>query len=286
MSVGSFKLIGLMLLAVSGCGDNVSTSESAPDARRLDFRPDVAVIGDYGRYGPPLTAVASLVNSWSVTDILTVGDNNYPSGGRDTLDANIGQQFRRYIDGGHFFPALGNHDWDTERAAPYLEYFSLPGNERYYDVAIGNAHFFILDSDEREPDGIVATSVQAQWLKNVLSAATERWKIVLLHHSPFTSSAYHTPEPRVQWPFTAWGAHLVISGHDHFYERIERGGMTYLINGMGGTPNHYDKGVDTEGSKIWFNDGFGAVALKITLNALTASFVSTDGDVRDTVILQ
>lgn len=31
-----------------------------------------------------------------------------------------------------FFPCLGNHDWSTPGAQPYLDYFELPCNERFY----------------------------------------------------------------------------------------------------------------------------------------------------------
>ena len=56
-----------------------------------------------------------------------------------------------------FLPSLGNHDWGTPNAQPYLDYFALPGNERYYDHVQGPVHFFIVDSDPNEPDGIDET---------------------------------------------------------------------------------------------------------------------------------
>jgi tartrate-resistant acid phosphatase type 5 len=267
----------------SGCGDNVRLPET--EGLPLDFQPTVAIIGDYGVDGPGLNSVADLVHSWQARAILTLGDNNYPAGGRDTIENNIGKHFRSDIDAGRFFPSMGNHDWDTESGAPFLEYFSLPGNERYYDVAIGDARFFIIDSDPREPDGIIQTSTQALWLKSALANANERWKIVLMHHSPYTSSSTHAPEPRVQWPFQAWGANLVITGHDHFYERLDRNGIPYLINGMGGHPSHYNQLVPAEGSQVWFNDGFGALALRYDEFTLTSAFVAADGIVRDTIVL-
>ena len=38
----------------------------------------------------------------------------------------------------------------------------------------------------------------------------------------------------MQWPFAAWGADAVLSGHAHAYERIERDGIVYFVNGLGG----------------------------------------------------
>ena len=88
-----------------------------------------AVIGDYGLAGDAEAAVAALVHSWQPDFILTVGDNNYPSGATDTMDENVGQYFQAYIypyygqygpgaDTNRFFPTLGNHDWTTTRPKP------------------------------------------------------------------------------------------------------------------------------------------------------------------------
>src|SRR4029079_18479193 len=102
--------------------------------------------------------------------ITTVGDNNYQHGSGSTIDKNIGQYFFDFIGGYHgsygtgpstnlFFPSLGNHDWETPSAAPYLDYFSLPGKERYYDFVSGPIHFFAVDSDLHEPDGTSPSSI-------------------------------------------------------------------------------------------------------------------------------
>jgi hypothetical protein len=130
------------------------------------------VIGDYGLAGSPEAAVADMIKSWQVEFIITTGDNNYPNGAAETIDANIGQHYHDFIypyfgeygegaEQNRFFPSLGNHDWYTAAAQPYLDYFSLPGNERYYDFIWGPVHFFALNSDFNEPDGIHANSAQA-----------------------------------------------------------------------------------------------------------------------------
>jgi len=110
---------------------------------------------------------------------VTTGDNNYPLGSSSTIDSNIGKYYRSFIypyvgtygsgsTYNRFFPSLGNHDMDTSIGGPYTDYFSLPGNERYYDFVKGPVHFFILDSDPREPDGVASNSIQAQWLQSRL----------------------------------------------------------------------------------------------------------------------
>jgi hypothetical protein len=141
------------------------------------------VIGDYGEGNLAEQGVANLVKSWKPDFILTTGDNNYPVGSAETIDDRIGQYFQGYIypyhgnygpgaDQNRFFPALGNHDWITPGAQPYLDFFTLPGNERYYDFTRGPVHFFALDSDSHEPDGVSRQSIQANWLKDHLASSS------------------------------------------------------------------------------------------------------------------
>src|SRR5439155_26999984 len=69
-----------------------------------------------------------------------------------------------------FLPVLGNHDWYTSGAKPYLDYFVLPGNERYYDFTSGPVQFFAIDTYSHEPDGNSSSSIQAICLESFLSA--------------------------------------------------------------------------------------------------------------------
>ncbi len=208
-----------------------------------------AVIGDYGRDNLPASSVAALVGSWSPDFVITTGDNNYPDGAADTIDANIGQHYQQFIGDyqgaygpgsveNRFWPSLGNHDWHSLKCTakctgPYFDYFTLPGNERYYAVDYGLVHLFALDSDTLEPDGNQSDSVQAAWLQNALSVSDACYKVVYLHHAPY-SSGQHGPIVDVQWPYAAWGADIVMSGHDHSYERLDKSSFPYIVNGAGG----------------------------------------------------
>ncbi len=255
-----------------------------------------AVVGDYGLAGKAEADVAALVHSWEVDFILTTGDNNYPDGEASTIDKNVGQYYSEFIHPytgtfnstaveNRFFPALGNHDWRSIScdsagcAGPYLDYFTLPGNERYYDFVRGDVHVFVVDSDRSEPDGIKSDSRQAEWLQNALGTSTARWQIVTLHHAPY-SSANHGPAVSLQWPFGAWGADLVIAGHDHVYERIHRDGIVYVVNGLGGK-SIYGFGVAIDGSEVRYNDDFGAMRLTADATTLALEFVTRAGVVVD-----
>ena len=250
-----------------------------------------AVIGDYGSGKQPEADVAALVKSWNPDLIITTGDNNYPDGTSETIDHNIGQFFHEFIapyiggygEGGQvnrFFPSLGNHDWHSTGAQPYLDYFTLPGNERYYDFNWGPVHFYALDSDSREPDGVGRTSQQAVWLQNQLAASTSSWDIVYFHHAPY-SSGMHGDVDWMQWPFAEWGADVVLSGHDHTYERILRDGITFFVNGLGGKSKYSFFGV-IDGSQMRYNQDYGAMLVEASENAIRFQFINRLNEVIDT----
>lgn len=254
-----------------------------------------AVIGDYGWGGTDEADVAALVQGWHPDFIVTTGDNNYPAGAADTIDATIGQYYHDYIapytgtygagaTANAFFPVLGNHDWLATDAQPYRDYFTLPGNERYYTVTRGPVQFVMVDSDSNEPDGIGVSSAQATWARTVLLGSTATWQLVLMHHPPYSSSSVHGSTPAVQWPYAAWGGDLVFAGHDHIYERLSVAGLTYIVNGAGGAPL-YAFGTALPESVIRDNSAHGAQLCTATIVQLTCRYITTAGTVVDTVTL-
>ena len=236
-----------------------------------------AVIGDFGFAGVNEAAVAAMVNSWNPDFIITVGDNNYESGAANTIDPNIGQYYSNYIypylgtnftptvtiTQNLFFPALGNHDWgnlpnNPTGANAYLAYFTLPGNERYYDFIWGPVHLFALDSDANEPSGNAVNSAQAVWLNARLATSTSKWRLVYMHHPPYSSGTGHPSTPELQWPYQSWGATAVLSGHVHNYERIVKNNFPYFVNGLGGR-SLYASGAPISGSLFQYSSGYGAM---------------------------
>ena len=266
--------------------DQASLAHRKKDHKSIRF----AVIGDYGIDSEGERDVAALVHRMNPDFIVTTGDNNYPKGAAHQLDVNIGQYYHDFMfpyhgvfgQGAHrnrFWPALGNHDWEAGDLSPYLQYFNLPGNGRYYDVAQGPVHLFALDTDAREPDGITADSIQGRWLQAALASSQAPWKIVYMHHPPFASAKKPMPK-EVDWPYAAWGASLVISGHKHFYERLEHDGIPYIINGLAGA-EIAKFGKSHDDSIVRFNDDFGAMRAEASETKLKFEFVTRAGDVID-----
>ena len=250
-----------------------------------------AVIGDYGEAGPDELAVANLVKSWNPNFIITLGDNNYDIGSASTIDRNIGQYYHEFIHPyfgsygqgdtvNRFFPSLGNHDWLAPGIDPYLNYFSLPGNERYYDYVKGPVHFFVIDSDTNETDGIDSSSVQAQWLKNSLAVSSSRFNIVYFHDPPYCSGFIHGSEEIMRWPFKQWGASTVMAAHEHLYERITRNGLTYFVNGLGGNLRSFF-GFPISGSQVRYSANYGAMLVNTYEDSLVLKFYNISGSLID-----
>lgn len=247
-----------------------------------------AVIGDYGYAGPNELAVSNLVKGWNPEFVITLGDNNYELGHQDTIDRNIGQYYHEFIypyigtygtgdTVNRFFPSLGNHDWNTASALPYLNYFTLPGNERYYDFVKGDVHFYVMDSDNREPDGRDSNSIQGQWLKNKLAQSSEKWNIVYFHHPPYCSNS---PTTIMRLPFKRWGASTVLAGHIHYYERLNIDNFTYIVNGLGGR-SRANPGAPIPGSQVLYGANYGAMLIHSYNDSLTMKFYNIAGNIID-----
>lgn len=258
-------LIGLLIASTTFVS---RPSPAHAQSERIVF----AVIGDYGIAGQPLLDVSNLIKSWNPDFIVTVGDNNYPDGAAWTIDDNIGQYFHEYIykykgkygSGSptrRFYPSLGNHDWTTGAKA-YFDFFGYYNPVTYYDFIQGPVHFFILDSDRNEPDGVFADSVQGRWLRKTMTVSTSPFNVVVFHHAAYSSGRHGSTE-YMRWPFKEWGADAVLAGHDHVYERLLVNGIPYFVNGIGGAEIYNFNNILPE-SQVRFNQDFGAMRVEAT----------------------
>jgi hypothetical protein len=255
----------------------------------LELRRLLAVVGVIGDYtaGTPLRDVSNLIKSWNPDYIATVGDNWYSD---PSIDDSVGQYFHDYISpysgsygagstsGNRFWPTLGNHDYENG-VSQYLNFFTLPNNERYYSVKKDNIELFVINSNTQEANGTSSTSTQATWLKNGLAASTATFKLVLFHHPAYTSGTEGN-NTRMQWPFQQWGASAVISGHDHIYERILKNGFPYFVNGLGGAEIVPAKRTES-GSQIRYWSNYGAMRIESSSTQLNFKFYNRSGTLID-----
>ncbi len=294
----SAVVLGVLSLLAAACDGSRGSAPAlaSPAVTASKRRARFVVIGDYGMAGESAAGVADLVKRWKPQFIITTGDNNYPDGAAATIDENVGRYYHRFISPYHgrfgiganrnrFFPCLGNHDWHADGARPFLDYFTLPGNERYYDFTAGPVHFFALDSDPHEPDGTSSTSRQARWLHDRVQHSASCWRIAYFHHAPY-SSGFKRPGRWMRWPYGAWGVDVVLSGHEHTYERLVVGRVTYFVVGLGGAPIYQFKDSALDESRKRYNAGHGAMLVVADRGRIDFTFAAATGAVMDTYHLE
>lgn len=148
--------------------------------------------------------------------VLTLGDHTYPRGRPDEYSKCYGPTWGRFKD--RTWPAPGNHEYATQKGAPYFAYFGARAGRGYYSFNLGNWHIVSLDSNL---DG-EAHAAQLAWLRDDLAAHPARCTLAYWHH-PLYSSGGHGSIAKMHG---AWdilyraGADIVLAGHDHDYERF------------------------------------------------------------------
>ncbi|MDX2003701.1 MAG: metallophosphoesterase [Meiothermus sp.] len=181
------------------------------------------VLGDWGMDTPHRAAIAKAMREahrrQPFEAILTLGDNFYPRG----------VPVRRFVEELpelRFYPTFGNHDiTELDRQ------FALFGvNRPQYTVRRGALEVFVVYSE-------AFTYAQRDWLEAALAASSATWKVVSLHRPIYSSNLYggFRGVRRLILPLLqTYRVDLVLAGHDHCYERLEVGGVTYVISGGGG----------------------------------------------------
>ncbi|MCD6098839.1 metallophosphoesterase [bacterium] len=132
-----------------------------------------------------------------------------------------------------YYPVLGNHEIPNEQ---FINYFELPGNERYFSWVIGNCKFIILNTNESYLWG----SSQRDWFESELAASGGYDYTFVVFHHPAYSSGNHGSTVAVQLFLVPlmedYAVDFVFNSHDHSYEHAYVNGIHYLVSGGGGAP--------------------------------------------------
>ena len=165
--------------------------------------------------------------------LITLGDNDYTEN-PETFRANWSQSFgwTRAADV-KVAGVLGNHDVRVDGGR--YEFGPLGMPRRYYRRSVGPVELYLLDSNAVDGD-------QTRWLRRTLAGSRARWRIAAFHHPAFTCGRYLSDSEVVaKWVplFQRYRVQLVLSGHDHNYQRFApRRGVRYVVHG-GGSNNLY-----------------------------------------------
>jgi chitodextrinase len=246
--------------------------------------PVVAAGGDIASSGSGDTATANVLSALNPTVVLTLGDNAYESGTNSQFQSHYEPTWGRQK--AKTRPAPGNHDYRTSGASGYFSYFGSlagPSGRGYYSFDLGSWHLISLNSEIARDAG----SSQVAWLKSDL-AATRQPCILAYWHKPRFSSGPHGSDSSFV-PFwdalAAVGADLVLSGHDHTYERFApqtssgtavSNGIRQFVVGTGGR-SHYQIGSVRANSVVRNSDTYGVLALTLRSSSFDWRFMPESG---------
>ncbi|MBI2227631.1 MAG: metallophosphoesterase [Deltaproteobacteria bacterium] len=267
--MNSLARLGL-LLSVALIGSAVSPMGSAAQSGPA-FLVGAADIASCNRQESEATA--KLLDSIAGT-VFTAGDHAYPNGTAREFIECYGLSWGRHRT--RTLPAPGNHDYDSSQAGPYFNYFGSnagPTGRAYYSYNLGAWHVVSLNSN------VIADSwgaAQEEWLRADLKANPANCLLAYWHHPRFSSGKNHGNHPHVNALYKILYQHgisVLISGHDHVYERFapqdpdgkaDSKGVRQFLAGTGGAPL-YKIGTVKPNSEVRNTIAHGV--LKLTLNS-------------------
>ena len=219
--------------------------------------------------------------------VLTLGDHQYETGSlfafRNSYDKSWGDLRPRT------YPVPGNHEYRTEGASGYYTYFDKrqPGRPGYYATNLGSWRVYALNTNCTE----ISCEDEVEWLVDDLRSHPRACSLMTSHH-PRYSSGEHGSEGFMRRFFRIALRHdvdLLLSGHDHHYERFarmgnkggvaERGVMQFVSGGGGKT--HYAASGDVRGSRYVDDDTYGVLRLVLRQGSFDYGFRGIDGSKAD-----
>jgi hypothetical protein len=248
----------------------------------------MAVMGDTGSGEPRQFDVAArLAMEDPLPDaVMIVGDVVYPHGEDAGYDPQFFAPYRSLLSAIPFYAALGNHDLETANGAPLLAVFTLPCNCPS-SLAPESAYWM-------ERAGVLTvvhnTNLPAATLRDVAlpwQATVARrpavFRLAVLHHPPFASgpNSQNPPTATIRSLFppalSASGFDLVLSGHEHFYERTRPiDGVVYVTTGDGGY-DLYPRASVNAFTAVFDNTAYGYTVIEIQGRQLTLRHTAADG---------
>ena len=202
---------------------------------------------------------------------------------------------REFMKDRPYYPVLGNHE---KNADYYFDFFSLPGNERYYEFYVGDVLFLMLDSEgshfsmpeyARNTDkfwgnyNVEYFNKQKQWVQDMLTRHRDAGYIFVFFHSPLISIKETRVEDtklfRAYWGdiFERNNVQAVISGHDHHYHRSQANGVQIITSGGGGA-GLYDGDPKFAPESVLYKKVNHFISVDIGLKQATFKVIDTAGN--------
>jgi len=201
-----------------------------------------AVIGDSGTGDSNQYRLAKVFTDmhqrFAYEFVLMMGDNMYGSENARDFQRKFEVPYKPVLDKGvKFYASLGNHDSTNQRM---YKLFNMNGERFYTFKPKDGVRIFALDSNYMD-------RTQLQWFEKELVASGSDWKIVFFHHPIYSSGGRHGSDTalrdQLEPLFLKFGVDVVMTGHEHFYERLKpQKGIHYFISGGAGKLRRGDVG--------------------------------------------
>ena len=198
--------------------------------------------------------VSDLIFQMNPTAVFALGDVQYESGEYSNFIKYYDPTWGRFVD--KTYPAVGNHEYLTSGAAGYYDYYTQkfggegntsrrPGarNQGYYSFDLGSWHIISLNTQCSKAGGCGVGSPQEKWLRADLAAYPNQCVLAFWHIPLYSSGgrANQNSKAFVQALYD-YNADLILTGHDHTYERFapqdanaKRDDLRGIINFVVGT---------------------------------------------------
>jgi hypothetical protein len=236
------------------------------------------------------TAVTDMIASWNPAMFLYLGDVYE--------DGTYTEFYNWYGNGANYFslfrpitnPTVGNHEYTGGKAPGYFEYWNNPPS--YYSFDAAGWHFISLNSNVPKEMGVGRP--EYNWLARDLALNLSQCTLAFMHAPRYSiGSEGGTPRLGPIWSLLAnYQADLILTGHDHNYQRWEPidssgnpdpAGITQFVVGSGGhgirpfisSDTRLVKGVDR------VQDAIGALRLELYPNRATYEYINVNGVVLD-----
>jgi len=240
-------------------------------------------------------AVSDLLVGQPLDAVLALGDLQYENGALAKFGQSFDPSWGRVKS--LIRPAVGNHEYLTAGASGYFDYFNGVGNQTgpagdrskgYYSYDVGAWHIVSINSNCSQAGGCGAGSGQESWLRADLAAHPTACTLAYWHHPLFSSGEHgnNTGTKAIWQALYDANAEIVLSGHDHDYERFApqtpsgaadpSRGIREFVVGTGGK-NHYALTAPKPNSEVRNDDTYGVLKLSLHPNGYEWQFVPEAG---------
>lgn len=235
----------LLTIVATHCGKGSPTRPTPPGGNDPPRGSRTAILvgaGDIGLCGSPGTVATGVLVEATLGDVFLAGDIAYPDGSAQAFRDCFERHWGRVADRWH--PVPGNHEYESSNAAPYFQFFGPaagPPGLGYYRFTAGEWLVLMLNSNiDAGPN-----SPQFQFVRESVQGRPFPCQMAIWHH-PLFSSGPNGPHPHMRPIFDMLvqnGFDVVVSAHDHIYERFSRqdadgrlneNGIRQFVVGTGG----------------------------------------------------